>query len=296
MIIPEDYTRRAIMEKKVLGRGIGALIPSGSLEQNEKNITFVRLEDIKPNPYQPREDFDSQNLEELTQSIKEKGVIQPVLVRRQGDFYELIAGERRFRAANLLNIKEIPAIIKDVGDGESLELSLIENIQRQALNPIEEARAFQYLIDKFEVTQEQISEVIGKSRVSVTNTLRLLKLPKEVQDEIRRGKISFAHGRALLEIEDVNLLRRFANEIISGDLSVRELESLIKTRRPKRMKHKISKETTGRDAYLVLREEELQQMLGTKVKIRRSRKRGSIQIDFYSGEDLDRILKILLER
>jgi len=284
------------MEKKVLGRGIGALIPSGSLEQNEKNITFVRLEDIKPNPYQPREDFDSQSLEELTQSIKEKGVIQPVLVRRRGDFYELIAGERRFRAANLLNIKEIPAIIKDVGDGESLELSLIENIQRQALNPIEEARAFQYLIDKFEVTQEQISEVIGKSRVSVANTLRLLKLPKEVQDEIRRGKISFSHGRALLEIEDVNLLRRFANEIISGDLSVRELESLIKTRRPKRMKYKISKETTGRDAYLVLREEELQQMLGTKVKIRRSRKRGSIQIDFYSGEDLDRILKILLER
>jgi ParB family chromosome partitioning protein len=284
------------MEKKVLGRGIGALIPSRSLEQNEKNITFVRLEDIKPNPYQPREDFDSQSLEELTQSIKEKGVIQPVLVRRRGDFYELIAGERRFRAANLLNIKEIPAIIKDVGDGESLELSLIENIQRQALNPIEEARAFRYLIDKFEVTQEQISEVIGKSRVSVANTLRLLKLPKEVQDEIRRGKISFAHGRALLEIEDVNLLRRFANEIISGDLSVRELESLIKTRRPKRMKYKISKETTGRDAYLVLREEELQQMLGTKVKIRRSRKRGSIQIDFYSGEDLDRILKILLER
>jgi ParB family chromosome partitioning protein len=284
------------MEKKVLGRGIGALIPSGSLEQNEKNITFVRLENIKPNPYQPREDFDSQSLEELTQSIKEKGVIQPVLVRRRGDFYELIAGERRFRAANLLNIKEIPAIIKDVGDGESLELSLIENIQRQALNPIEEARAFQYLIDKFEVTQEQISEVIGKSRVSVSNTLRLLKLPKEVQDEIRRGKISFSHGRALLEIEDVNLLRRFANEIISGDLSVRELESLIKTRRPKRMKYKISKETTGRDAYLVLREEELQQMLGTKVKIRRSRKRGSIQIDFYSGEDLDRILKILLER
>ena len=284
------------MEKKVLGRGIGALIPLGSLAQNEKNITFIRLEGIRPNPYQPREDFDSQSLEELTQSIKEKGVIQPVLVRRRGDFYELIAGERRVRAANLLNINEIPAIIKDVNDEESLELSLIENIQRQALNPIEEARAFQYLIDKFAVTQEQISEVIGKSRVSVANTLRLLKLPKEVQDEIRRGRISFAHGRTLLEIEDVNLLRRFANEIISGDLSVRELENLIKTHRPKRMKYKISKEKAGKDAYLLLREEELQQMLGTKVKIRRSRKRGSIQIDFYSSEDLDRVLKIILER
>lgn len=278
------------MEKKVLGRGIGALIPEGTLEKQEK-ITFIKLEEIRPNPYQPREDFDHQSLEELTQSIKEKGLIQPVLVRRRGDIYELIAGERRLRAAKLLNINEIPAIIKDVDDEESLEFSLIENIQRQALNPIEEARAFQYLIDKFSVTQERISEVIGKSRVSVTNTLRLLKLPKEIQDEIKKGRISFAHGRALLEIEDANQQRRFAQEIVSKDLSVRELENLIKTHRPKRIKPKISR--VSPDPYLVLTENELQQILGTKVKIKRNRKRGIIQIEFYSSEDLERILKIL---
>jgi len=280
------------MEKKVLGKGIGALIPPGSLEKQEK-IVFVRLEDIRPNPYQPREDFDSQSLEELMQSIKEKGLIQPVLVRRRGDFYELIAGERRFRAANLLQLNEIPAMVKEVNDEESLELSLIENIQRQALNPIEEARAFQYLIDKFSVTQEKISLVIGKSRVSITNTLRLLKLPREIQDEIRKGKITFAHGRALLEIEDVNQQRRYAQEVIARDLSVRELENLIKTHRPRKMKYRISKEKSSQEPYLVLKEEALQQILGTKVRIKRNRKRGFIQIEFYSSEELERILKIL---
>lgn len=280
------------MEKKVLGRGIGALIPTESLEKHE-GITFLKAEQIRPNPYQPREDFDAQSLEELTQSIKEKGLIQPILVRRRGDVYELIAGERRFRAANLLHINEIPAIVKDVNDEESLEFSLIENIQRQALNPIEEARAFQYLIDKFAVTQEKISEVIGKSRVSITNTLRLLKLPKEIQDEIKRGKISFSHGRALLEIEDVNQQRRLAQEIVSNDLSVRELENLIKSHRPKKIKHRVSQDKLKPDPYLVLREEALQQILGTRVKIKRNRKRGFIQIEFYSSEDLERILNIL---
>jgi len=280
------------MEKKVLGRGIGALIPTESLEKHEE-ITFLKAEQIRPNPYQPREDFDAQSLEELAQSIKEKGLIQPILVRRRGDVYELIAGERRFRAANLLHINEIPAIVKDVNDEESLEFSLIENIQRQALNPIEEARAFQYLIDKFAVTQEKISEVIGKSRVSVTNILRLLKLPKEIQDDIKHGKISFAHGRALLEIEDANQQRRFAQEIISKDLSVRELENLIKSHRPNRIKHRVSQDKLKPDPYLVLREEALQQILGTKVNIRRNRKRGFIQIEFYSSEDLERILNIL---
>ena len=287
------------MEKKVLGRGIGALIPPGAsldnLEKQEK-VVFIKLEKVKPNPYQPREDFDAQSLEELTQSIKEKGVIQPIIVRRQGDFYELIAGERRFRAANLLRINEIPALVKDVNDEESLEISLIENIQRQALNPIEEGRAFQYLIDKFGVTQERISEVIGRSRVAVTNILRLLKLPKEIQDEIKRGKITSAHGRLLLELDDLNQQRRLAQEVISKDLSVRELENLIKTRRPKRIKYKANKERSAQEPYLVIREEELQQILGTKVKIKRNRKRGHIQIEFYSTEDMERILKILCNK
>ena len=154
---------------------------------------------MKPNPFQPREDFDTQSIEELAQSIKEKGVIQPLLVRRKGDYFELIAGERRLRACNSLGLKEIPVIVRDVEDRDSLELALIENIQRESLNPIEEAHAFQHLIDKFQVTQEKISEVLGKGRTTITNTLRLLNLPHEIQQELKQGRISFAHGRALLK-------------------------------------------------------------------------------------------------
>jgi len=280
------------MEKKALGRGLSALIPEKELEtERQDKIIYVQTDQIKPNPYQPREDFSPDNLEELTQSIKEKGMIQPLLVRRKGEYFELIAGERRLRAANLLNIKEIPVIIKDVDDRDSLEISLIENIQRQGLNPIEEARAYQYLIGKFQVTQEKISEVLGKARVSVTNILRLLNLPQEIQEEIKKGRLSFAHGRALLELEDANQQRRFAQEIISKGLSVRELENLIKMHRPRRMKRKIDE--SYREPALAVLEEELQHILATKVRISKRKKRGHILIEFYSQEDLERICAIL---
>ncbi|MDP2938120.1 MAG: ParB/RepB/Spo0J family partition protein [Candidatus Omnitrophota bacterium] len=280
------------MERKALGKGISALIPTKEPESTKhEEVLYLKLEQIRPSPFQPRVDFDHQSMEELTQSIKEKGVIQPVLVRRSGDFYELIAGERRFRAANLLNLKEIPAIVKNVEDRDSLEIALIENIQRQSLNPIEEAHAYQFLIDKFQVTHEKISAVLGKARVSVTNTLRLLKLPTEIQDEIKKGRISFAHGRALLEIEDSNQQRRLAGEIISKELSVRELENLIKSQRKKMPKRKIGQSI--REPYVAVLEEELQHILATKVRISKRKKRGHILIDFYSQEDLDRIVKIL---
>lgn len=280
------------MDRKALGKGISALIPekeTGSTKREE--ILYLPLEQIKPSPFQPRVDFDSLSMEELTQSIKEKGVIQPILVRRRGDAYELIAGERRFRAANLLNLKEIPVIIKNVEDRDSLEIALIENIQRASLNPIEEAHAYQYLIDKFQVTHEKISEVLGKARVSVTNTLRLLKLPQEIQEEMKKGRINFAHGRALLEIEDLNTLRRLAQEIISKELSVRELESLIKTQRRKIIKRRIG--PSSRDPYAAVLEEELQHLLATKVRISKRKKRGHILIEFYSQEELERILNVL---
>jgi ParB family chromosome partitioning protein len=276
------------MERKALGKGISALIPEKTTEEKQEKIIYAPIDQIKPNPLQPREDFDLQNMEDLIQSIKEKGVIQPILVRRQGDSYELIAGERRLRAANALNLKEIPVIIKDVQDRDSLELSLIENIQRQELNPIEEARAFQYLIDKFGVTQEKLSEVLGKSRVSVTNTLRLLKLPKEIQDEMKKGRISFAHGRALLEVEDVNQQRRLAHEIIANGLSVRELESLLKTYRPKISKRRM-RVSAPVEPYIAVLEEELQHILATKIRISKQKKRGRIVIEFYSQQDLERI-------
>jgi ParB family chromosome partitioning protein len=277
------------MERKALGKGISALIPEKTIEEKQEKIIYAPIDQIKPNPLQPREDFDLQNMEDLIQSIKEKGVIQPILVRRQGDYYELIAGERRLRAANSLNLKEIPVIIKDVQDRDSLELSLIENIQRQELNPIEEARAFQYLVDKFGVTQEKLSEVLGKSRASVTNTLRLLKLPKEIQDEMKKGRISFAHGRALLEIEDINQQRRLAHEIIANGLSVRELESLLKTYRPK-MRKRGMKVSVPAEPYIAVLEEELQHILATKTRISKQKKRGHIVIEFYSQQDLERIV------
>jgi len=278
------------MEKRALGRGISALIPEKEIEGHEK-ILYLALDQIKPNPFQPREDFDSQTLEELTQSIKEKGVIQPILVRRKGDNYELIAGERRLRAANILNLKEIPAIIKDAEDFDSLEIALIENIQRQGLNPIEEAHAYQYLIDKFKVTQERISEVLGKARVSITNTLRLLTLPQEIQEEIKKGRISFAHGRALLEIGDSNQQRRLAQEVISKGWSVRELENYIRSHRPKGTKRRLTHLVP--EPYVAVLEEELQHILATKVRISKRKKRGSIVIEFYSQEDLGRIANIL---
>lgn len=274
------------MERKALGRGISALIPDKDSEHREK-VFYVQTDLVKPNPFQPREYFDDQSLGELTQSIKEKGIIQPILVRRKGDFYELIAGERRLRACKSLGHNEIPVIVKDVEDRDSLEISLIENIQRQELNAIEEARAYQYLIDKFQVTQEKISEVLGKARVTVTNTLRLLKLPQEIQEEIKKGRLSFAHGRALLEIDDLNQQRKLAQEVISKGLSVRELESIIKTHRPRAPKHRIGQ--ANREPQIAVMEEELQHVLATKVRISKRKKRGHITIEFYSQEDLERI-------
>jgi len=278
------------MEKKSLGRGIEALIlPTEELEKSEKAV-YLKLEKIRPNPYQPRQEFDEESIKELCNSIQEKGLLQPILVRRKDKDYELIAGERRLRAAKLLNLKEIPAIIRQVDDIEALELSLIENIQRQDLNPIEEAKAFQHLMDKFGLTQEQIAQVIGKSRVTVTNILRLLKLPLEIQEEIRKGRISFAQGRLLLEIEDPQKQKIIAEKIIDNSLSVKELENLI-SKIPLR-KAKIKK-TKIFNPYLKTLEEELTRIFGTKVKIMEGRKRGCIQIEFYSKQDLERLLEIL---
>ncbi|MDD5431614.1 MAG: ParB/RepB/Spo0J family partition protein [Candidatus Omnitrophica bacterium] len=275
------------MERRALGKGISALIPEKENDSRE-SIVFLKVDQVKANPYQPREDFDTQSLEELMQSIKEKGVIQPILVRRKGDYYELIAGERRLRAVTALNLGEVPAIVKNVEDQDSLELSLIENIQRQELNPIEEAKAYQYLIDKFNLTQERVSEILGKARVTVTNTLRLLRLPQEIQEDVRRNRISLGHGKALLEIEDNHLQRRLVNEVVTRGLSVRELENLIKNQRRGGEKKRALK--TNSDPLIGTIEAELQQILATKVRISKKSKRGNIQIEFYSPSDLERIL------
>ena len=281
------------MERKALGKGISALIIEKEPEKTgrEEKVAYLKLDQIRANPFQPRKDFDTESLDELMQSVKEKGIIQPILVRRKGDNYELIAGERRLRAATLLNLSEVPAIIRDAEDEDSLELALIENIQRQDLNPIEQARAYQYLIDKFHLTQERISEILGKARVTITNTLRLLNLPQEIQEEMRAGRVSFAHGRALLEIEDANQQRRMMQQVIKEGLSVSELENLIKSFRPRGPKRKIG--SGVREPQVALMEEELQHCLATKVRISKRKKRGHILIEFYSEEDLERIINKL---
>lgn len=274
------------MEHRALGKGLNALIPETAQEKGSR-VLVLNVTQIKPNPFQPRENFSAEEMEELVGSVREKGVIQPVLVRQRPDGYELIAGERRLRAARMLNMQEVPAIIKDVDDKDSLELALIENIQRQNLNAVEEARAYQYLIDKYQMTQDEISQVMGKARVSVTNILRLLKLPMEIQDEIKNGRISFGHGRALLEVEDVNRQRFLTQIAISKSLSVRELENLIKNLRPRKSKLTVKMGTV--DPVVAVLETQLQQALATKVKIVKRKKRGRIVIEFYSQEDLERI-------
>lgn len=276
------------MEKRGLGRGISALIPQRQEVTDREKIIFLRLDQIKPSPFQPREGIDSHNLEELVQSIKEKGIIQPIIVRQKGDEYELIAGERRLRAAKLLNLNEIPALIREATDEESLELALIENIQRQNLNPIEQAKAYQYLINKFGITQERLAQIVGKARVSITNILRLLKLPQEVQEEIKRGRLSFAHARALLEIEEPTAQQELTGEIIANSLSINELGNLIRQRRQRGLRRRKHIQAP-KEPYLLALQEQMQQILGTKVKISRGRKRGYIQIEFYSQEDLERI-------
>jgi ParB family transcriptional regulator, chromosome partitioning protein len=282
------------MERKALGKGISALIPKAEVseEMNSRKIAFLQITQIKPNPFQPREDFNQEALEELVNSIKEKGIIQPILVRTKGDAYELIAGERRLRAAQILKMTEVPAIIKEVEDRDSLELALIENIQRQDLNSIEQARAYQYLLDKFQLTQEEVSEVLGKARVTVTNVLRLLKLPLEIQESIKSGKLSFGHGRALLEVEDPNLQRKLVQEIVHNSLSVRELETIIRTKRVRKPKV-ITRVLSEKDPLTRIMEEQLQEVLATRIKIVKKKKRGHIIIEFYSHEDLERIVNKL---
>jgi ParB family chromosome partitioning protein len=278
------------MERRGLGRGLGALIPEKEHTSQKEKIVYIAVDDIRPNPYQPRESFNAESLEDLIASIKEKGIIQPVLVRSGPSGYELIAGERRLRAAKSLSMKEIPAIVKEVQDEESLEIALIENIQRQNLNPIEEAHAFKHLMDNFDCTQEKIAQTIGKSRVSVANTLRLLKLPQEIQEMLRKSLLTFAHGKVLLELQDSQRQLALARRVIQNGLSVKELDDLIlphqKTRKPKSEAHKTS-------SQIKAIEEELQQALGSKVRIVSTHKRGVIHIEFYSQEDLERIYQVI---
>lgn len=279
------------MIKKALGRGLAALIPElGPVR--EDNIIEAKLSSIRPNRFQPREEFDPQKLEELTSSIKEKGVIQPVLARVVEGGYELITGERRLRAAKKLGLEKIPLIMKEVSDTEMLELALIENLQRENLNPMEEAHAYRRVIKEFKIKQEDLAREIGKDQATVANSLRLLKLPKEVQKEISKGNLSRGHGVALLSLEKAPLQIRAARKVRKNGLSVRATEDLVN-----RLKGKViipPKKGTAKPPEILAVEEELNRALGTKVRIKPvSEEKGRIEIEYYSSEQLEGILEKL---
>lgn len=277
------------MANKALGRGLGALIQQKEAEpESQEKIVHVPISQIKTNKYQPRLEFNQEKLNELISSIKEKGVVQPVLVRKAVSGYELIAGERRLRAVKTLGMDKIPAIIKNVADVDMLELSLIENIQREELNPMEEAHAFQRFITDFNFTQERIAQVLGKDRSTVANMIRLLGLPKKIQDYISKEMITAGHAKALLSLATEIEQMRVCNLIVKKGLSVREAENLVASRRAGHKKIEIKKDQNITDI-----ENRLQQIFGTRVRILHGKKRGRIQIEYYSTDDLNRLLGMI---
>lgn len=279
------------MKRVALGKGIKALIPETSQEENrvKKEILELEVEKIRTNPLQPRGSFNQEKLKELADSIREKGIIQPIIVRKIDDGYEIIAGERRLIAAKKIGISLIPAILaENLSKEGSLELSIIENIQREDLNSIDEAKGYKRLIVEFGLTQEDLSRKVGKNRTTISNILRLLNLPEEIQSNIITGKLSEGHARALLGLDSDEYRVDLSNKIINKGLSVRETEEIVygkKKIRPKRLKRVYPQ--------LQMIEDKLKQYLGTSVKLVKGRKRGKILIEFYSDEDLNRILELL---
>lgn len=277
---------------KALGKGLEALIPGVSLSEGDVTISdsiiHIKIDSIIPNKYQPRHVFREEKISELANSIKHNGLVHPLLVRRKEKGYELIAGERRLRAAKAAGFTEIPAIVKDVDDIEMFELSLVENIQREDLNPLEEAEAYRLLMERFNLNQEDLSKRIGKDRSSVANMLRLLKLPDEVKGEILNGSISAGHARAIMGLESLEDQESLARRIAVEKLTVRETEEVVKKLR------KISITTTKqKNIHVVEAEEELQRTLGAHVNIKYRRGKGSIEVKFYSDDDLQRIINVM---
>lgn len=286
--------------KRGLGKGLNALIPQSfeeSILNNEKNsgesIKILKVDDIKPNINQPRKHFDKEKIKALEESIISHGIIQPIIVRKLEKGYEIVAGERRWRAAKNKDLKEIPCIIKELDDEKLMELSLIENLQREDLNEIEEALAYKRLNEEFSMTQDKIGKTVGKSRPYIANTLRLLNLDYEVKEMIVEGKISGGHGRTLLRIENINLQREIASKIISETLTVRETEKLVSKLLDKDLARKKSFIKKEKDSDITYLEESLKEVLGTKVNIVNGKKKGKIEIEYYSDEDLERIIEFL---
>jgi ParB family chromosome partitioning protein len=276
------------MTKRGLGRGLGAFFAPGEDEPRDE----IAVKAIVPNKFQPRRVFDQDALTELAQSIKQHGVIQPILVRKTLTGYELVAGERRWRAAQMVGLEVIPAVIREYTDGEMTEIALIENLQRENLNPIEEALAYKRLMEEFNLTQEEVARKIGRSRPLIANTVRLLNLAPAVQEHVSRGTLTTGQVRPLLALENAELQEEAADSIIEDDLSARDAEELVrrllKSPRPPK-----AKKQENRELFLAEAEERLKMILGTQVKIKPGKMRSKIEIEFYSADDLERIIETL---
>ena len=281
------------MSKKLaLGKGLGALIPEDSTKKKESPL-MIPINKIKSNDEQPRKSFDDEKIIELAESIKHHGIIQPLILKQDKENYVIVAGERRWRAAKLVGQKEVPAIIMDLTEKQVLEISLIENIQRQDLNPIEEAIAYKKLLDEFKITQEELSKRIGKSRTAIANTIRLVNLDSRVQSYLIEGILSEGHGRVLLSIKDNDLQYSIAQKAIDDQVYVRELERLVKkmeNEKNNKDEEKVEKEL---NPYYKDIKNRLQNYFGTKVNLSNKKNKGKIEIEYYSDEDLQRILDII---
>lgn len=286
---------------RALGKGLGALIPQ--LEEDDlQNTQEISIEDIETNPYQPRRHFDPESLQELAASIKEHGVLQPLLVRKKDPGYQLIAGERRLRAAKQAGLSTVPVVVKGLDDRTVMEIALVENLQREDLNPLEEAEAYQRLITEFNLTQEEVAKAVGKSRPAIANTLRLLNLPEPIQQLVANGQLTMGHARALLSLERPEEQLYISEKIITEKLSVRETEEIVRQTRlsgvsretPGEEEEKKQKERQKIDPNLQAIIDDMTRLFGTKVRIKKNGERGKIEIEYYSPEEFERITEILL--
>ncbi|MFW6149407.1 MAG: ParB/RepB/Spo0J family partition protein [Atribacterota bacterium] len=279
------------MAKKGLGKGLESLIPISNIK-DRSYVTEVEVDRLMPNLYQPRQDFDQEKMDELKESIKTHGIIQPIIVRESTEGYEIVAGERRLKAAKEIGMKKVPIIIRQFNNLKTFEIALVENIQREDLNPIDQAFAFKRLVDEFKLTHQELAEMTGKSRTFISNSVRLLNLDDWVKENVASGKISLGHAKVLLGLDDKQLQQEFGEKIIEQGLSVRELERAVNRWMKKNKKVSIQRKAVQNFPDL---EKELTDRLGTKVKIIFNGKRGNLAIEFYSKEDLNRISSLLLE-
>jgi hypothetical protein len=288
-------------KKRGLGRGLNALINTGpdievkekSKDNNDNKEVFVNISLVEPNRNQPRKEFDKEALSELAASIKQYGILQPIMVQKNGDMYEIIAGERRWRAAKEAGLKEVPVIVRDYDKQKIMEISIIENIQRENLNPIEEAMAYQCLMEEYGLKHDELADKVSKNRSTITNSMRLLRLSENIQQMIIDGKISTGHAKVLLSVENKEEQEKIAAELISRSLSVRELEKLVK-KHIKPRKKKENKETVDYSLFYKEYEDKLKDILGTKVQINtKDKNKGRIEIDYYSAAELERIVELL---